>query len=107
MPFLVRTLNNPSFAAQRRGTLCIFGEDRKPSGNPFGLVRHQKGSNSHFRFNRRNAVIKKYGILPVCLCFLSSLCWPDTLKLKNGSIIIGAYAGGSETQLNFRVGSIV
>src|SRR5262245_8887517 len=56
---------------------------------------------------RRNAVIKKYGILPVCLCFLSSLCWPDTLKLKNGSTIIGAYAGGSETQLNFRVGSIV
>src|SRR5262252_3363588 len=57
---------------------------------------------------RRNAVIKmKYGILSVCLCFLSSVCWPDTLKLKNGSTIIGAYAGGSETQLNFRVGSSV
>ena len=52
-------------------------------------------------------MIKKHGILPVCLCFLSSLCWPDTLKLKNGSTIIGAYAGGSETQINFRVGSIV
>jgi hypothetical protein len=52
-------------------------------------------------------MIKKYGILPVCLCFLSSLCWPDTLKLKNGSTIFGAYAGGSETQLNFRVGSTV
>jgi len=38
---------------------------------------------------------------------LSSLCWPDTLKLKNGSTIIGAYAGGSETQIDFRVGSIV
>jgi hypothetical protein len=52
-------------------------------------------------------MIKKYGILPVCLCLLSSLCWPDTLKLKNGSTIIGAYAGGSETQINFRVGSTV
>jgi len=52
-------------------------------------------------------VIKKYAVLPVCLCFLSSLSWSDTLKLKNGSTIIGAYVGGSETQLSFRVGSIV
>ena len=49
----------------------------------------------------------KYGILSVCLCFLSSVCWPDTLKLKNGSTIIGSYAGGSETQIGFRVGSSV
>jgi len=52
-------------------------------------------------------VIKKYGILSVCLCFLSSVCWPDTLKLKNGSTIIGSYAGGSESQIGFRVGSSV
>lgn len=52
-------------------------------------------------------MIKKHGILLICLCFLSSLCWPDTLKLKNGSTIIGAYAGGSETQVRFRVGSSV
>ena len=52
-------------------------------------------------------MIKKYGILSVCLCFLSSVCWPDTLKLKNGSTIIGSYAGGSESQIGFRVGSSV
>src|SRR5215472_11603755 len=71
-----------------------------------GLQGIKKSATLIFGY-RRNAVIKKYGILPVCLCFLSSLCWPDTLKLKNGSTIIGAYAGGSETQINFRVGSIV
>jgi hypothetical protein len=60
-----------------------------------------------FPGKRRNAVIKKYGIVSVCLCFLPSLCRPDTLKLKNGSTIIGAYAGGSETQVRFRVGSSV
>lgn len=52
-------------------------------------------------------MIKKYGILSVCLCFLSLLCRADTLKLKNGSTIIGVYAGGSETHLSFRVGSTV
>ena len=52
-------------------------------------------------------MIKKYGILSVCLCFLSSVGWPDTLKLKNGSTIIGSYAGGSESQIGFRVGSSV
>jgi hypothetical protein len=76
-------------------------------GNLFVLARHQKKQQLSFSGKGRNAVIKKQGILPVCLCLLSSLCWPDTLKLKNGSTIIGSYAGGSETQVSFRVGSIV
>lgn len=47
------------------------------------------------------------GILSVSLCVLCSLGWADTLKLKNGSTILGTYAGGSETQLSFRVGTSV
>ena len=35
-----------------------------------------------------------YAILSVCLCFLASLSWSDTLKFKNGSTLIGTYAGG-------------
>jgi len=55
----------------------------------------------------RIAVIKKlqYGILVLGLCLLSSSGWSDTLKLKNGSTIIGRYTGGSEDVISFRVGS--
>ncbi len=49
----------------------------------------------------------QYGILSLGLCLFSSLGWPDTLKLRNGSTIIGKYAGGSEDQISFRVGSTV
>lgn len=49
----------------------------------------------------------QYGIFILSLCLLSSLGWSDTLKLKNGSTIIGRYTGGSEDQINFRVGSSV
>ncbi len=38
---------------------------------------------------------------------IASLCWADTLELKNGSIIKGTYVGGSETEISFRVGSTV
>lgn len=52
-------------------------------------------------------MIKKlqYVILILGLCLLSSLGWSDTLKLKNGSTIIGRYTGGSEDVISFRVGS--
>lgn len=49
----------------------------------------------------------QYGTFILSLCLLSSLGWSDTLKLKNGSTIIGRYTGGSEDQINFRVGSSV
>ena len=39
-----------------------------------------------------------------CVC---SLGWADTLKLKNGSTIIGTYAGGSDRDIAFRVGTSV
>lgn len=47
----------------------------------------------------------QYGILFLGVCLLSSLGWSDTLRLKNGSTIIGRYTGGSEDQISFRVGS--
>lgn len=51
-------------------------------------------------------------VLAVCLLFLSSLflssrSWSDTLKFKNGSTLIGTYAGGSDREVAFRVGSTV
>jgi len=49
----------------------------------------------------------QYGVLCLCLGLLSSLAMADTLKLKNGSTIIGTYAGGSEYQISFRVGGTV
>ena len=49
----------------------------------------------------------QYGIILLSLCALSSLGWSDTLKLRNGSTIIGTYAGGSEREIGFRVGATV
>jgi len=59
--------------------------------------------------NRRTVVSRKLqcGLLFVCLSVLSTFGWADTLKLKNGSTIIGKYAGGSENQISFRVGTSV
>jgi len=58
---------------------------------------------------RRNVVSGKlqFSVLSFCLLLLSAFSWADTLKLKNGSTIIGTYAGGSENQVNFRVGTSV
>lgn len=42
-----------------------------------------------------------------CVFLFVSVARPDTLELKNGSIIKGRYVGGSETQVSFRVGSTV
>jgi hypothetical protein len=38
---------------------------------------------------------------------LASAAWADSLELKNGSLIKGTYMGGSENQINFRVGSSI
>jgi len=46
-------------------------------------------------------------ILIVLFCLCASAAWSDTLVLKNGSVIKGMYAGGSEDQISFRVGSTV
>lgn len=48
-----------------------------------------------------------YGFFAAGLLFVSVAARPDTLELKNGSVIKGTYAGGSETQISFRVGSSV
>lgn len=48
----------------------------------------------------------QYGFL-ACICLLASAVWADSLELKNGSLIKGAYMGGSENQISFRVGSSV
>jgi len=40
-------------------------------------------------------------------CFLISLAWGDSLELKNGSLIKGRYMGGTESTIDFRVGSSV
>lgn len=45
-------------------------------------------------------------LVPVCLILVSQ-GWPDTLKFKNGSTLIGSYAGGSDRDIAFRVGSSV
>ena len=46
-------------------------------------------------------------ILMVCFFLLAGAAWPDSLELKNGSLIKGTFVGGSETQVSFRVGSTV
>lgn len=48
-----------------------------------------------------------YRFFAAGLLFVSVAARPDTLELKNGSVIKGTYAGGSETQISFRVGSSV
>lgn len=52
-------------------------------------------------------MVRNNAVLAVCLLFLSSWSWSDTLKLKNGSTLIGTYAGGSDRDVAFRVGSTV
>ncbi|HJT52558.1 MAG TPA: hypothetical protein VJ848_01805 [Candidatus Angelobacter sp.] len=47
------------------------------------------------------------GLFAAGLFLVSVAARPDTLELKNGSVIKGTYAGGSETQISFRVGSSV
>jgi hypothetical protein len=48
-----------------------------------------------------------FAVLSICVCFVSVLSWSDTLKFKNGSTLIGAYAGGSDRDIAFRVGTSV
>lgn len=43
----------------------------------------------------------------VTTVLLASIARADTLELKNGSLIKGKFAGGSETEISFRVGSSV
>jgi hypothetical protein len=43
--------------------------------------------------------------LILVLCLATSLAWADSLELKNGSLIKGKFAGGTETEITFQVGS--
>jgi len=54
----------------------------------------------------------QYGFLATmvglsAICLLACSAWADSLELKNGSLIKGRYVGGTENQINFRVGSTV
>ncbi len=54
-----------------------------------------------------NVTKRRISVLMSGVLLLSGLACADTLELKNGSVIKGTYAGGSETEISFRVGSSV
>ena len=43
--------------------------------------------------------------LVIALCLVVSSLWADSLELKNGSPINGRFIGGTESEVNFQVGS--
>ena len=45
--------------------------------------------------------------LSIALCLTASSAWPDSLELKNGSLIKGRFRGGTESEIRFQVGSSV
>jgi hypothetical protein len=45
--------------------------------------------------------------LVIALCLSTSVVWADSLELKNGSLIKGKFMGGTESEINFQVGSTV
>jgi hypothetical protein len=49
---------------------------------------------------------RKCGFLAIVV-LVASMAWADTLELKNGSLIKGKFLGGTETEVNFQVGSAV
>jgi hypothetical protein len=46
---------------------------------------------------------RSVALIPVLLVALSA--WPDSLELKNGSLIRGKFAGATENEISFQVGS--
>ena len=45
--------------------------------------------------------------LVVVLCLLAPAAWPDSMELRNGSIINGKFVGGTENEIRFQVGSSI
>jgi hypothetical protein len=43
----------------------------------------------------------------IALCVAASMAWADSLELKNGSLIIGKFTGGTDSEISFQVGSSV
>ena len=43
----------------------------------------------------------------VAICLMTSMAWADSLELNNGSLINGKFVGGTESEINFQVGSSV
>ena len=85
------------------GWVCQTGTRGRSGG-----ATQDKLSAGCIRNRGGDAVMKLwYGFFATGLLFLSVAARPDTLELKNGSVIKGTYAGGSETQISFRVGSSV
>lgn len=90
----------PSYRRLGFSRLVHLVETQEQLGINFlaGCIRNRGG----------DAVMKLwYGLFAAGLLFVSVAARPDTLELKNGSVIKGTYAGGSETQISFRVGSSV
>lgn len=50
---------------------------------------------------------KLYCLVALVVCLLTSAVWADSLELKNGSLIKGRFLGGTENEIEFRVGSTV
>lgn len=50
----------------------------------------------------------KFGCVTLMVvCLAASSAWPDSLELKNGSLIKGKFVGGTESAISFQVGSSV
>jgi len=47
-----------------------------------------------------------YGLI-ITLCLTASMACADSLELRNGSLIKGRFAGGTESEISFQVGSSV
>jgi hypothetical protein len=46
-------------------------------------------------------------VLAIAFCLVASIAWADSLELKNGSLIKGKFLGGTESEIDFQVGSSV
>jgi hypothetical protein len=51
--------------------------------------------------------IKVKSVLVIAFCLVESIAWADSLELKNGSLIKGKFLGGTESEIDFQVGSSV
>ena len=51
--------------------------------------------------------IKLNSLLVIAFCLVASIALADSLELKNGSLIKGKFLGGTETEIDFQVGSSV
>jgi len=53
----------------------------------------------------RKSNFNRYLVFTICL--LATTAWSDSLQLNNGSVIIGKFVGGTESEISFQVDSSV